>query len=310
MSSAASASCSLASAASRRAAPNCCGFTARRALPRNGWCRGCAQLLVETDRLDVRIAADTTYSRFVDDDFDADIVYGEPTSHFHGASGQQGVVVLPLGTEVVTPLCAPELASRIRSARCLLSETLIESEQKKVRWPAWFAANGLGAPEPRGPRFDRSFLSLSAAADGLGVALEFDASGRTRAYVRAIGPSPGRDLRRSNLHRALAGLPACETVLPIDHHLRRLAGEGAGVGRGFVSVVLIDEPPARPVGACNRPIADAPLECFSSSSPAGSGLSVFVKSFGCRLASESPRGTNPRCAAEAYGDLRSWLCQG
>jgi DNA-binding transcriptional LysR family regulator len=41
-----------------------------------------------------------------------------------------------------------------------------------LRWPAWFAANGLAAPASRGPRFDRSFISLSAAADGLGVALE------------------------------------------------------------------------------------------------------------------------------------------
>ena len=71
--------------------------------------------------------------------------------HTYGTSGQQGDVVLPLGTEVVTPLCAPELAARIRTARSLLSETLIESEQKKVRWPAWFAANGLLAPSPRAP---------------------------------------------------------------------------------------------------------------------------------------------------------------
>lgn len=150
------------------------------------------RLLLETDQLDVRIAADTSYTRFVDDDFDADIVYGEPTSHFHGASGQQGVVVLPLGTEIVTPLCAPELAARIRSARCLLGETLIESEQKKVRWSAWFAANGLAAPEPRGPRFDRSFLSLSAAADGLGVALELmRLAERELATGRLICPLEG-----------------------------------------------------------------------------------------------------------------------
>ena len=72
----------------------------------------------------------------------------------------------------MTPLCAPELAVRIHTAQSLLNETLIVSEMKKVRWPAWFTANGLVAPEPHGPRFDRSFLSLSAAADGLGVALE------------------------------------------------------------------------------------------------------------------------------------------
>ena len=84
----------------------------------------------------------------------------------------QNLIILPLGTEVVTPLCAPALAAAIRTPRDLLRQPLIESETKKVRWPAWFAANGHIAPEPRGPRFDRSFLSLSAAVDELGVALE------------------------------------------------------------------------------------------------------------------------------------------
>ena len=95
-----------------------------------------------------------------------------PSSEDYGASVYQNLIVLPLGTEVVAPLCAPALAANIRSPRDLLRQTLIESETKRVRWPAWFAANGLIAPEPRGPRFDRSFLSLSAATDELGVALE------------------------------------------------------------------------------------------------------------------------------------------
>jgi DNA-binding transcriptional LysR family regulator len=162
------------------------------------------KLLAETDRLDVRIAADTVYTRFVDDEFDADIVYGASPSSLYGLSGQQGVVVLPLGTEVVTPLCAPELAPRIRTVRCLLNETLIESEQKKVRWPAWFAANGLLAPEPHGPRFDRSFLSLSAAADGLGVALE--------SVLLAE-----RELASRRLVRPLEGI--CEDVTYTGHWL-------------------------------------------------------------------------------------------
>jgi DNA-binding transcriptional LysR family regulator len=152
----------------------------------------------------VRIAADTGYTRFVDDEFDADIVYGASPSYLYGTSGQQGVVVLPLGTEVVTPLCAPEIAARIRTARSLLSETLIESEQKKVRWPAWFAANGLLAPEPRGPRFDRSFLSLSAAADGLGVTLE--------SMLLAE-----RELASGRLVRPLEGI--CEDVTYTGHWL-------------------------------------------------------------------------------------------
>lgn len=162
------------------------------------------RMLAEARGLEVRIVADTNYTRFVGDDFDADIVYGAPSVHFYGTSGHQGVLVLPLGTEVVTPLCAPSLAQRIRTARSLFTETLIESERKNVRWAAWFAANGLIAPEPRGLRFDRSFLSLSAAADGLGVALE---------SMRLAE----RELASGRLVRPLQGV--CEDVVYTGHWL-------------------------------------------------------------------------------------------
>jgi LysR family glycine cleavage system transcriptional activator len=131
------------------------------------------RLLSEVRGLEVRISAGTDYTRFAADDFDADIVYGAPPPEFYsGAPGLQGMDTVPLGTEVVTPLCSPELALAIRSPRDLYAQTLIESDNKKVRWTDWFAANDLTAPESRGPRFDRSFLSISAAMDGLGVALE------------------------------------------------------------------------------------------------------------------------------------------
>src|SRR5919206_1267097 len=141
-------------------------FAAQWLLPR------LRRLLQEVEGLELRIAASTDYARFATDEFDLDIVYGMPSPDLYGPSMHQNLIVLPLGTEIVTPLCAPALAARIRTPRDLLRQTLIESESKKVRWPAWFAANGLIAPEPRGPRFDRSFLSLSAAVDELGVALE------------------------------------------------------------------------------------------------------------------------------------------
>jgi DNA-binding transcriptional LysR family regulator len=141
-------------------------FAAQWLLPR------LRRLLDEVEDLAVRIAAGTDYAHFHTDEFDVDIVYGMPLADSHGPSMHQNLIILPLGTEVVTPLCAPALAERIRSPRDLMREALIESETKRVRWPAWFAVNRLIAPEPRGPRFDRSFLSLSAAVDGLGVALE------------------------------------------------------------------------------------------------------------------------------------------
>jgi DNA-binding transcriptional LysR family regulator len=43
---------------------------------------------------------------------------------------------------------------------------------KQVQWHHWFAANGLEAPALHGMRFDRSFLAISTAVEGLGVALD------------------------------------------------------------------------------------------------------------------------------------------
>lgn len=163
-----------------------------------------ARLLQECEGLELRIAASTEYTRFLADEFDADIVYGAPPPEYYGSANHQGVIVLPLGTEIVTPLCAPSLAPAIRSARDLFAQTLIQSDTKRVRWPAWFAANGLAAPAPGGPRFDRSFISISAAADGLGVALE-----STRLAEREI--ASGR------LVRPLAGI--CEDVVYTGHWL-------------------------------------------------------------------------------------------
>src|SRR3546814_11482665 len=80
--------------------------------------------------------------------------------------------VIPLGTELLTPLCSPALAQQIKTPEDLNSQTLIQSEYKQIRWPAWFETNGIELRAPQGARFDRSFLAIAAAEDGLGVALE------------------------------------------------------------------------------------------------------------------------------------------
>jgi DNA-binding transcriptional LysR family regulator len=146
--------------------------------------------------IEVRLAAGTDYTRFLNDEFDADIVYGLPR--------QEGLVVVPLGEETVTPLCAPDLARAITVPMDLFGHVLIESETKQVRWSDWFARNGLPVPRPQGVRFDRSFLAIAAAVDGLGVALE-----STRLAEREI--ASGR------LVRPLAG--RAEDVRYVGHNL-------------------------------------------------------------------------------------------
>ncbi len=122
------------------------------------------RLLARHPALEVRLHADANYSRFAADEYDADIIYGLPRT--------PGLVVVPLGEEVVTPLCAPALAEGLRTPGDLVGRPLITSDNKMVRWADWFAANAMAPPTPHGPRFDRSFLSIAAAADGMGIALE------------------------------------------------------------------------------------------------------------------------------------------
>lgn len=159
-------------------------------------CPRLARFLREFPGIEVRLAAGTEYARFVNDEFDADIIYGMPR--------QEALIVVSLGEETVTPLCTPELARGIEKPMDLFRSVLIESDNKQIRWPAWFARNALAAPRPHGMRFDRSFLAIAAAADGLGVALE-----STRLAER--------ELASGRLVRPLAG--RAEDVRYVGHHL-------------------------------------------------------------------------------------------
>lgn len=161
------------------------------------------RLLADTKGLEIRVAASVNYSRFLTDEYDVDIVYGAPWAERYARSRHPKLVVLPLGEETVTPLCSPTMAATIRTPADLLHQTLIESDNKQLRWPDWFAANGMDAPQPHGPRFDRSFLSLSAAIDGLGVALE-----STRLAERELASG-----------RLVRPLPAARDVAYVGHYL-------------------------------------------------------------------------------------------
>ncbi len=146
--------------------------------------------------LEIRLAAGTDYARFKTDEFDADIVYG-------AVPLAPGLIAIDLAEEVVTPICAPALARGIREAKDLLTKKLIHSDNKQVRWPDWFGANGIQAPALHGLRFDRSFLAIGAAADGQGIALESTLlAARELAQGRLVAPLAGvaRDIRYVGHH--------------------------------------------------------------------------------------------------------------
>jgi LysR family glycine cleavage system transcriptional activator len=87
-----------------------------------------------------------------------------------------GTMVLTFPAETIVPMCAPELmqsANPVRSVEDLRQHTLIHSEVCLVGWRDWMRQHRkVKLDISRGLRFDRSFMAISAAVDGLGVCLE------------------------------------------------------------------------------------------------------------------------------------------
>lgn len=86
-----------------------------------------------------------------------------------------GVTVQPFPEETIVVACSPSLVSNGNRRRSIdLSEsTLIHSEINLYTWRDWSKDHAdIALRLDRGPRFDRGFMAISAAVDGMGVALE------------------------------------------------------------------------------------------------------------------------------------------
>lgn len=87
-----------------------------------------------------------------------------------GDGAWHGVAAEPILSAPLTPLCAPAVAQRLRTAADLTGETLLRS-YRPDEWPRWFAAAGEACPRLHGPMFDTSLAIAQAARAGLGVGL-------------------------------------------------------------------------------------------------------------------------------------------
>lgn len=120
--------------------------------------------------IDVRLNASSGAVDLIADNVDVAIRYGARKLQ------PPGTMVLELPPETVVPLCAPMLATGehpIARVADLREHTLIHSEGCLVGWRDWMRLHRKTPLDiTRGPRFDRSFMSISAAVDGLGVCLE------------------------------------------------------------------------------------------------------------------------------------------
>ena len=87
-----------------------------------------------------------------------------------------GAIIYPFPEDVIVPMCSPRVANGLRPIRNiadLAAHTLIHGEINILGWRDWSRRNRRARLDlDRGPRFDRSFMAIRAAADGLGVCLD------------------------------------------------------------------------------------------------------------------------------------------
>jgi LysR family glycine cleavage system transcriptional activator len=119
------------------------------------------------------LSASHVHSDFQLGQMDIDIRYGLPNwPHLE---------VEPIFTEKIMPLASPEFIRQhaLHTPADLLRVPLIQSGVSVVQWSDWFGRFGDGLrPERMGLRFDRAMMSLDAAVQKLGVALESSSIGQ------------------------------------------------------------------------------------------------------------------------------------
>jgi DNA-binding transcriptional LysR family regulator len=117
--------------------------------------------------ISLNLSAAHTHSDFALGQVDLDIRYGVPQ--------WPNFVVEPLFEEQILPLASAAFIRqhRLKRPEQLLGVPLIQSNVSVVQWSDWFKAfSDKRAPERFTLRFDRAHMSLDAATQGLGVALE------------------------------------------------------------------------------------------------------------------------------------------
>ena len=141
------------------------GFAARWLAPRLARCPG-------NDQVEILISSVQPSTDFARNSANVVISWG--------STPVPDVAVEPLMESVRYPVCSPDFKTRagLRHPEDLLGVTLFHDEVSDA-WDQWFRLAGIPVPEsPRGPRFPHCELVLTAAEQGQGVALAYDAMAR------------------------------------------------------------------------------------------------------------------------------------
>ncbi|SEB08168.1 LysR substrate-binding domain-containing protein [Variovorax sp. YR216] len=173
----------------------------------------------------LNLSAAHTHSDFALGQADIDIRYGVPQ--------WPDLVIEPLFEEQIVPLASPAFIRqhRLKRPEQLLEVPLIQSNVSVVQWSDWFKAHtNKRAPERFALRFDRAMMSLDAAAQGLGVALEsYTIAGRHMAEGK-LKPILSLD-KAVRVKAHFVVYPARHAKrAPVEAFLSWLHGEAASTG--------------------------------------------------------------------------------
>jgi DNA-binding transcriptional LysR family regulator len=172
--------------------------------------------------ISLNLSAAHTPSDFELGQADIDLRYGVPN--------WPGLMVEPLFEERVVPLASPAFiqAHRLKRPEHLLGVKLIQSNVSVVQWSDWFAAfTDKRAPDRYTVRFDRAQMSLDAATQGLGVALESATIAGRHIAERKLRPVFGLD-KAVKVKAHFAVYPARHAKRPpVEAFLAWVHGEAA-----------------------------------------------------------------------------------
>lgn len=133
--------------------------------------------------ISLSMSASATHSEFTAGHTDIDIRYGAP--HWPQLTAK------PIFDEQVMPLASAAFIRRHRIAtpEDLMHVPLIQSTVGVVQWPDWFAAQNIAyTPGRYAYRFDRAFMALDAAVQGLGVTFESTSIGALHLRKNRLKP--------------------------------------------------------------------------------------------------------------------------
>jgi len=177
--------------------------------------------------ISLNLSAAHTHSDFGLGQADLDIRYGVP---------QWGdLVVEPLFEERIVPLASPAFIREHRLKRIdqLLEVPLIQSNVSVVQWSDWLKRfSDKRAPERFSLRFDRAQMSLDAATQGLGVALESATNAERHLADGRLRPVFGLD-KAMHVKAHFVVYPAKHAQrASVEAFLAWLHGEAAKSGEG------------------------------------------------------------------------------